>query len=263
MEEWYNRYMEERTRKPFEGITNIIRFNWHYYIISFVAAIVLIVVSRYVSGYTVVLILVVFWLMLIGTLLSLAVSFYVYDISPLYTLNWLPSLPIKKDLQLVNINAGFDETSYLLSKKYPHAKLRVLDFYNAKQHTEVSIARAQKRYPSFAGTLSVSTSLLLLQNESSDAIFAILSAHEIRDRKERILFFSQLKHALQESGTIVVTEHLRDAANFIAYNIGFFHFFSKQEWKHTFYEAGLHIVNETSVTPFIHVFFLQKHGTVL
>jgi hypothetical protein len=67
-----------------------------------------------------------------------------------------------------------------------------------------------------------------LQAETIDQIFVLLSAHEIRDRQERAIFFSRLKESLKSEGSIVVLEHLRDLPNFIAYTIGFFHFFSKK-----------------------------------
>ncbi len=259
MEAGQNRDMEERTRKSFEGITNIIRFNWHFYIIALITAVAFLIITQFISGYFATLVWLALIMLLVSTFLSLAISFYVYDLSPLYTLNWLHSLSAINGSQLVNVNAGFDETSYLLAKKYPAAKLTVFDFYDPQAHTEISIARARKRYAAYPNTISVTTSNMPLQKESVDFVFAILSAHEIRKRPERILFFKELKKGLKHDGHIVVVEHTRSIANFVVYNIGFFHFFSKNEWKQTFQAAGLYIVKETKVTPFIHIFFLQKY----
>ena len=249
----------ERQRKPFEGITNIIRFNWHFYVLSLAVACLLLLVKSYVSGYGKQAVLVMLLLLIISTFFSLIVSFYVYDVSALYSLNWLPYSPSTKELNIVNINAGFDETSYLLAHKYPAAKLTVFDFYDPAKHTEVSIARARKRYAPYMNTISIQTSQIPLQESSIDFVFTLLSAHEIRDRNERIVFFKELKKALKDNGTIIVSEHIRDLPNFIAYNIGVFHFYSKKEWKQTFAESGLRIKKERTVTPFIHVFFLQKN----
>ena len=255
--------MEARTRQPFEGIANVVRFNRHFYVVALAVAIALFVSAQFVSGYAKAALLLMLLLLLTGTFLSLAVSFYVYDLSGLYKFNWLPLLSVTSSSTLVNIIAGFDETSYLLARKYRSAQLVVFDFYKPEQHTEISIARARKRYPPYPGTLSVSTTKLPLKNESADAVFAILSAHEIRNQQERVAFFAELNSKLKPDGTIIVAEHVRDAANFIAYNIGFFHFFSGKEWRYTFRKAGLSIVTETSVTPFIHVFILQTHGIAL
>jgi len=83
--------------------------------------------------------------------------------------------------------------------------------------------------------------------------------HEIRDEKERILFFKELKRILAPKGEIIVVEHLRDTANFLVYNIGFLHFHARQVWIRTFKEAGLTIKSETKHTPFISIFTLT-HG---
>jgi len=96
---------------------------------------------------------------------------------------------------------------------------------------------------------------------STDRIFAIFAAHEIRDSTERIQFFAQLKTALSPNGKIILLEHLRDVPNFLAYNIGFLHFFSKNEWHRTFSGAGLVIESETKLTAFLSIFTLQNGTT--
>ena len=60
--------------------------------------------------------------------MSLLVSWYVYDLSNLYKLSWL--FPNNDNIKIVNIHAGFDETSVLLSAKFPNAELIVFDFYD-------------------------------------------------------------------------------------------------------------------------------------
>jgi hypothetical protein len=159
---------------------------------------------------------------------------------------------------LVNINAGFDETSILLSAKFPAAELTVFDFYDPAKHTEISIERARKAYGPYPGTMNISTDNIPLLN--ADLICMMLAAHEIRNREERIQFFSLLKERLNDHGQMLVLEHLRDLPNFMAYNIGFFHFFSKKEWRRTFTGAGFTIYKEIKVTPFLSAFILQKNG---
>lgn len=203
--------------------------------------------------------------MLLGILLSiglsLTVSHYIYDRSDLYSLNWLDPFKIGSGKQLVTINAGFDETSALLAQKYPDSDLTVFDFYDPAKHTEVSIERARKRYSVFPGTKTISSSDIPLKENSVDCIFLILSAHEIRNLQERIEFFGQLQKSLRTEGRIVVVEHLRDSWNFFAYNIGFFHFFSKESWLKTFEYAALNKTEEIKLTPFISAFILNKNGT--
>ena len=164
-------------------------------------------------------------------------------------------------LSIILKNSRRIETSSLLKTKFPGAALFVFDFYDPKKHTEVSIKRARKAYLPFPGTQQANTNHLPLKSNSTDKIFAILSAHEIRNDDERISFFRELKRVLKPSGKIFVTEHLRDPANFMAYNFGFFHFHSKPSWLKTFHRSGLTITNEIKITPFITTFILDKNGT--
>ena len=43
---------------------------------------------------------------------------------------------------------------------------------------------------------------------------------------ERTLFFKELHRILKREGELVIVEHLRDLPNFLAYTIGFFHYWS-------------------------------------
>ncbi|HTE25499.1 MAG TPA: hypothetical protein VK664_13150 [Flavitalea sp.] len=199
--------------------------------------------------------------LIFSTIISLIVSAYIYDFSHLYSLSWTDNSDQHKKQKIVNINAGFDETSVLIRQKFPAADLYVFDFYNPDRHTEVSIKRARRAYPPYPGTQSVSTSALTIESNSAAKIFCIFSAHEIRDDAERILFFNELHRILSDDGEIMITEHLRDVANFLVYNIGFFHFHSKSKWMRTFYEAGLNVSRQIKITPFITTFILQKNAT--
>lgn len=256
----------ERMRKPFQGIWNIIRFNWDYYLFSVVLVLLILIFSSFLTVSNsfwgiFVFIEITLCILIVGTtFISLFVSFYVYDLSGLYKLNWMDDLKIVANSKIININAGFDETSILLKAKFPDSELIVMDFYDPLKHTELSIGRARKAYPSFPGTKQVSTTGLPLRNNDVDTVFVILSAHEIRSEDERTVFFSELKRSLKTRGNIVVTEHLRDLPNFLAYNIGFFHFISLSSWHRTFKNAGLTVSKEIKITPFITTFILEKYG---
>jgi hypothetical protein len=251
--------MEAIVRTPFQGVTNIVRFNWHFYVFAVVSIAALLVVSSLFLNDAAWLINSVAILIFGSTAVSLAVSYYVYDYSSLYNFDWLDTLNIQRDSKIVNINAGFDETSFLLSSKYPHAALQVFDFYDAEKHTEISIERARKAYAPFPGVKQITTGKLPLEKDSIDFIFNIFSAHEIRNREERILFLTQLKHSLRDNGRCVIVEHLRDVPNFFAYNIGFLHFFSPSEWRSNICASGMVVEREIKITPFISVFILKKN----
>lgn len=100
-----------------------------------------------------------------------------------------------------------------------------------------------------------------MHDNFADNIFVIFAAHEIRDAAERVSFFRELHRSSNSSGKIVVTEHLRDAPNFLAYSIGVFHFLPRSAWCETFRNSGLEICNEVKITPFITTFVLEKNGT--
>ena len=251
----------DKLRKPFQGTWNIIRFNWHFYVLAFSAVIILLLLKTNLNTSFHFALNILIVLIIVSTLTSLAVSCYIYDFSNLYKLSWLDNIHFNSNDTIVNVNAGFDETSSLLKTKFSDAAFFVFDFYDPKKHTEVSIKRARKANLPFPHTQQTNTSRLPLQNNSADKIFAILSAHEIRNDNERISFFKELKRVLRPTGKIFVTEHLRDTANFMAYNFGFFHFHSKNTWLKTFHRSGLTITNEIKITPFITTFILNKNGT--
>ena len=245
-------------RKPFQGVLNIIRFNWHFYVIALVFLCALLILNPFVDvafrNYISIVLITVFTIILS----SLTVSFYVYDLSNLYELDWLADDKIQ--INIANISAGFDETSHLLELKFKNAKLTALDFYNPETHTEVSIKRARKAYPAYPNTIKINSNKINLPHDSFDIVFVILAAHEIRNDDERTLFFKEATRILKSNGQIIVVEHLRDFANFAAYNIGIFHFLSKSTWLKTFESSNLKIIKTQKITPFITVFTLQQHG---
>lgn len=236
------------TRTPFQGVSNIIRFNWHFYVLSLVVVVGTIAVGWYWIGV----------LAFAGTMTSLLVSYYIYDVSALYTLNWIVKEGDPK--VILNIHAGFDETSVLLGQRFEEAELGIIDFYDPEKHTEVSIKRARKRYPGLPQTVRAAAVSLPVGDGVVDRVFVIFSAHEIRDEGERLAFLKELARIVRPGGQICITEHLRDVANFMAFNIGFFHFYSRGSWLRLFAAAGLRVVEEKKLTPFISAFIISKNG---
>jgi SAM-dependent methyltransferase len=250
--------METVIRKPYQGVVNIIRFNWHFYVLAGICVLLLGFASAHTDN-------LMFWFSFIpatgitaSTCLSLLVSYYVYDRSALYNFTWLTQFNKSDIKNIVNIHAGFDETSSILEKNFPDGSLEVFDFYDAARHTEISIERARKAYPPYYRTRKITTAELPLADRGVDIIFNIFALHEVRNRKERIQFLKEQLRTLRDDGKVVVVEHLRDVPNFFAYNIGFFHFFSAQEWSTSFKRAALCVDNKFKITPFITVFILRK-----
>ncbi len=248
-------------RKPFEGVKNIVRFNWHFYLLALAAVVVLLLLGFILDNPFAGMFLVLAIIIVVVTLVSLSVSCYIYDFSGLYNFKWMNEFIAEEGKSIVNIHAGFDETSGILHRKFPQSKLTVLDFYDPEKHTEVSIKRARKAYPPYPGTQQITTTTIPLEDQSADSVFLIFAAHEIRDPKERELFFKELRRIVSINGKVVVTEHLRDVPNFMAYTVGFFHFYSKASWKKLFKTSGFRISSEFKCTPFISTFILEPNGT--
>ena len=179
--------MDNSIRKPFQGVWNIVRFNWHYYALAALVVVFILILQHYFNALSVAANILVL-LIVCSTFISLAVSCYIYDFSDLYKLSWLNGLKHSNGERIINIHAGFDETSELLRRKFDAYELIVADFYDPAKHTEVSIKRARKTYPPFPNTKQVSTRHLPIQDSSADKIFTIFSAHEIRNDEENGLF---------------------------------------------------------------------------
>ena len=135
----------EIKRRNFQGVLNILSFNRHFYVVGFIL-LALIIGSKYILNWSDSLYLLVVLAFIYGLTMPLFVSAYVYDFSGFYNFDWLKKMKIEdaKDKVNLNINAGFDETSFIIESILPNSKLQVYDFYNAKQHTEPAIIRARK-----------------------------------------------------------------------------------------------------------------------
>jgi len=246
------------TRTNFQGVWNIVRFNWHQYFILLVVALLLLIWGAMKSGMLQLIIYVLVLLSFAQVLVTLLVSYYVYDLSGLYELKQVGDLNC---LKVLNISAGFDETSDILKQQFPDIILQKADFYDPLQHTELSIKRARKAYPSSQDTLIVKTEELLFAEASFDKVICIFSAHEIRNVNERIAFLKELARVCDTRGEIIIMEHLRDVPNFLAYNIGFMHFYPKSNWETCFATAGLKVTEELKTTKFVSIFKLKPNGT--
>lgn len=242
-------------RKKFQGVLNILSFNRHFYVFG-LSALALIICSQLFISWLPILFWVTISAFLYGLMMPLIVSAYVYDYSGYYTLDWLKKLAIDETQvkTICNINAGFDETSFLLKDIYPAAGVIVFDFYNAERHTEPAIIRARKVSLTYPDTRQITTNAIPLQDKSTDLIFLLSAAHEIRSNDEKIVFLAECCRICKPGGRVIMVEHLRDFPNFLAFTVGFTHFFSRQIWKSAFTKAGFATCTETKFTPFMSIF---------
>ena len=249
----------EIERKKFQGVLNILSFNRHFYVTGLGVLALIITGLIYFQLPNLVL-----WIIIIafiyGLVMPLLVSAYVYDYSGYYNFNWLKKCGVNdSDQQLIiNINAGFDETSFSIKNKFPKSNLKVYDFYNAEEHTEPAIVRARKVTIEYPNTQQIETNKIPLVNKSVDIIFLLSAAHEIRSNKEKAIFLKECYRVCKPNGKVILVEHLRDLPNFLEFSIGFAHFFSKNTWNNVFKKAGFINGKEEKFTPFMSIFIYNS-----
>jgi ubiquinone/menaquinone biosynthesis C-methylase UbiE len=245
----------EIERKQFQGVLNILSFNRHFYVIGLGLLAVLLFIHHLAEwpGSISWLIVAAF---AYGLCMPLIVSAYVYDFSGYYKFNWLRNLvsDTEKVKFIININAGFDETSFIIKSKFQEADLKVFDFYNAKQHTEPAIIRARKVSMIYPDTQQITSNSIPLADNSADIIFLLSAVHEIRTQDEKVQFLKECYRVCKPDGKVIMVEHLRDFPNFVAFTVGFTHFFSRSVWKNAFERAGFSSFQETKFTPFMSIF---------
>lgn len=243
----------EIERKRFQGVLNILSFNRHFYVIG-LSILALIVLSQLYFEWSNMLLYIIIAAFIYGLIMPLIVSAYVYDYSGYYNLNWLKACDIKDNVKnIVNINAGFDETSYIIQDKFQEANLQVFDFYNNEKHTEPAIVRARKVSLTFPNTKQISTKNIPLDDNTIDIIFLLSTAHEIRNNLEKIQFLKECHRICKPSGKVIMIEHLRDLPNFLAFSVGFTHFFSKKVWNTVYRSAGFTSFKDIKFTPFMSI----------
>ena len=70
-------------------------------------------------------------------------------------------------------------------------------------------------------------------------------------------WFAEARRCLRPGGRIVLVEHVRDVANFLAFGPGFLHFHSPESWRHCWEKAGLRLSDRFRVTPWVRVFVIS------
>jgi len=241
-------------RRPFEGTWNVVRFNWPRY----VAGILVVAITFTIATTGQTRLPMLFWcagfLALVMLVLPLIASYRIYDRSGLYRMVWLDGLAPSV---VLNMTAGFDESSSILASRCATAKLVVVDFFDPTKHTEPSIARARKAYPPYPGTELTFGHVLPLPDSSVDLSVGFLALHEIREHRDRVKLLGEVRRVLAPQGHLVITEHLRDLPNAIAFSIGVLHFHSDKTWTRAFQEAHFRLVRQHRTTPFITTYVLR------
>lgn len=245
-------------RTPYQGVTNIIRFNPGMFITASLIILAGIIALTLTSDSLQLLIAAGLTAAIASLTISLLVSHWIYDKSEIYSLPSLKNSHPTTHENWLTINAGFDEITPILKTLFPNTNLRILDFYDPTKHTEPSIARARSAYPPHPETETITSHHIPADDNSTEKIIAFFSLHEIRNHQERVDTFKELHRTLTETGELHLTEHLRNLPNLLAYNLGALHFHTRNVWIKTFDESNFTIKSEMKTTPFITTFILTK-----
>ena len=245
-------------RGPWQGMFAIARFNWPFYVAAMVAFTIslvgLLASSAFVPRAISILGLMGSAYFLFG---SLGVSHLIYDRSDLYRWGWLDRALHGATIQrAIFCHSGFDETSNELAAHLGKTEWKILDHFDESRMTEPSIRRARRLFPPRPGTLSAPYDQWPTATESADVVFGLLAIHELRSDSERGAWFAEARRCLCPGGRVILVEHVRDLANFIAFGPGFWHFHSRRSWARAWESAGLCLADEFRVTPWVRVFVL-------
>jgi SAM-dependent methyltransferase len=242
------------------GLRQIVRLNWPFYAVA--GALVVIApplvhrlpIAAWIQGLMYAATgLVAGWLVA-----SLAASWIVYDRSRLMRWDWVLQALGFDPASWINIHAGLDESTPALRAIFKDARGRVFDMFDDREMTEPSIARARRLARNDVTAEHVDFRRLPIPTGSVEAALLLLSAHELRTDAARTALFTELRRVLGPGGRVVIAEHLRDAANFLAFGPGFLHFHSRRTWTRCFARTRFDIHAEFPITPFVRVFVLRR-----
>jgi hypothetical protein len=246
-------------RGKWQGMLAIARFNWPFYVAALVVMVGAASVA-WMAGSPLIRITAALGFggaayFFVG---SLGVSHLIYDRSDLYRWRWLGRACgglSGKDLAICH--CGFDEVSRSVGEHLPGNRWIVLDHFDPERMTEASIQRARRHFPPTPGTLAAPFDRWPVGTASLDGVFGLLAIHELRSEDERAAWFAEARRCLKEDGRVVIAEHTRDLANFVAFGPGFLHFHSPSSWVRCAAQAGLILADEFRVTPWVRIFVFQ------
>ena len=232
--------------RSFTGVGQVLRFNWPAYAGAAALVAAAAVAPRRLRRLLAPMASAGAWF----ALTSLITTHLVYDRSEYTKWEWPRSLLRRAPRKIAVLHAGLDNVSGHLRHVWPSAAIQVVDFYDEAAMTEPSIARARhgKRHGEPISDLW----------PGLDAAFVVLAAHELRQAPDRAEFFGRIRAALAPDGRLVLLEHLRDLPNALAYGPGALHFLPRDDYIASFDDAGLVLIGERPMTPFLRLFELGR-----
>jgi hypothetical protein len=245
-------------RSPYQGLLEIFHYNRPFYVRTFAGVIAAVTLAMLLPLTLRALLFAAAGTAIFWTCSSLLVSHYVYDRSGFYSLRWLPACLSRPPARWTNIHSGIDDCGPMIASMFPGSKGTIVDIYDPREMTEPSIGQARRM--AAAPSTTTDWRALPARDQEFDTAFLIFAAHELRHQEARVQLFSEIARVLRVGGELVVVEHSRDWANFLAFGPGFLHFFSQRTWRKAGKAAGLSLRMHRTVTPFVHVFVFRRQS---
>jgi len=137
-------------------------------------------------------------------------------------------------------------------------ELVVCDIFENRHLEEKMIKVSKREFPPNTKEIKIDPTKLPFSDNSQEMIFAVTALHEILDHDKRVLFFKEAKRVMKDNGILIISEQMRNGINFMFFNIGAFHFLSKNKWKKAIKESGLKIYETRNVTLFAETIILKN-----
>jgi hypothetical protein len=149
----------------------------------------------------------------------------------------------------LNVTTGFDDSTGRLRIAVPCAGAGIDVFDSTRSHA-TALRHARSSFPPSGPSVTIASLGAPIASASVDTVFLLMSAHEAHGQ-ERAALFATAQRALVPGGRVVVVEHLRDPANILAFGPGAWHFSRRHEWLATAAAAGLKLVAERRLDPWV------------
>lgn len=247
-------------RGRFDGVRQIIQYNWSFYLAGLLAILVGLGLVRWAHLPTWIHVGLWLGIVLAGWwwVASLVASWWIYDLSELMSWTWLSrAIDAPSVRSWVNVHAGLDESTVALQSVWGSPHL-VLDIFDATAMTEPSIHRARELAVNEVAPTVAGFRALPIVDGGVDLISVLFTAHELRAPTDRESFFGELNRILAAGGRLVIVEHVRDSANFGVFGPGFIHFMPDREWLRLAELGGFRVLQRVRKTPFVILYVFEK-----
>jgi hypothetical protein len=149
----------------------------------------------------------------------------------------------------LNLTTGFDDSTARLRTSAPGTGTAIDVFDRTRSHA-AALRQARSSFPPAGPSVPIGGLPAAIAPASVDTVFLLMSAHETHGR-DRAALFTTARAAVVREGRVVLVEHLRNPANILAFGPGAWHFSRREAWLATAVAAGLLLVDERRLDPWV------------